>query len=140
MFLPTAEFQLLMQKCGNYVGDHVFKELCIELDPRETGKIPYQAFLDTLYITKMYLNEMRLYEILKEADVEHKGGVSIVQMKEILKTHPEFELPDEALGSTFRIMLGADIDSIDPQCIIYTEKFVASLHKEFETIIMRTLS
>jgi hypothetical protein len=35
-------------------------------------------------------------------------------MKEILKTHPEFELPDEALGSTFRIMLGADIDSIDP--------------------------
>ena len=44
-------------------------------------------------------------------------------MKEILKTHPEFELPDEALGSTFRIMLGADIDAIDPQCIIYTEKF-----------------
>jgi hypothetical protein len=35
-------------------------------------------------------------------------------MKEILKSHPEFELPDEALGSTFKMMLGADIDTIDP--------------------------
>lgn len=83
---------------------------------------------------------MTLYGILKEADFDHKGGVSIKQMKEILKTHPEFELPDEALGTTFRIMLGADIDSIDPLCIIDTEKFIASLHREFESIIMRTLS
>jgi|SanBayMetagenome_1026888.scaffolds.fasta_scaffold68658_1 Ca2+-binding EF-hand superfamily protein len=110
LFLSAGEFQLVMQKCGNYVGDHVFKELCTELDPKETGRIPYQAFLDTLYITKMYLNEMTLYGILKEADVEKRGGVSIKQMKDILKTHPEFELPDEALGTTFKIMLGADID------------------------------
>jgi Ca2+-binding EF-hand superfamily protein len=103
-----------MQKNGAYVGDHVFRELCGELDPRETGKIPYQAFLDTLYITKMYLNEMTLYGILKEADVENVGGVTIQQMKMILKNHPEFELPEEALGSTFRIMLGADIETIDP--------------------------
>lgn len=112
--MPSAEFQLVMQKCGAYVGDHVFKELCAELDPKQTGKIPYQAFLDTLYITKMYLNEITLYGILKEADVGQKGGVTILQMKQILKTHPEFELPDEALGSTFRMMLGAEIDSIDP--------------------------
>ncbi len=114
LFLTSAEFQLVMQKCGAYVGDNIFKELCSELDPKQTGQIPYQAFLDTLYITKMYLNEITLYGILKDADVSQKGGVTISQMKEILKTHPEFELPDEALGSTFRIMLGADIDSIDP--------------------------
>lgn len=129
-----------MKKCGTDVGDHVFRELCQELDSKETGKIPYQAFLDTLYITKMYLNELTLYSILSQADTDGKGGVSIQQMKEILRTHPEFELPDEALGSTFRIMLGADIESIDQQCIVYTEKFIASLHKEFETIITRTLS
>lgn len=35
-------------------------------------------------------------------------------MKEILKNQPEFALPDEALGSTFKMMLGADIDTIDP--------------------------
>ena len=86
-----------MQKCGAYVGDNILKELCAELDPKQTGQIPYQAFLDTLYITKMYLNEITLYGILKDADVSQKGGVTILQMKEILKTHPEFELPDEAL-------------------------------------------
>lgn len=129
-----------MQKCGAYVGDHVFKELCEELDPKKTGTIPYQVFLDNVYIAKMYQNEMTLYGILKEADTDNKGGVTIVQMKEILSTHPEFELPEEALGSTFKMMLGADIESIDPMCIIYTEKFIASLHKEFEAIVMRTLS
>lgn len=41
LLLPASEFQLVMQKCGNYVGDHVFKELCNELDPHGTGKIPY---------------------------------------------------------------------------------------------------
>lgn len=103
-----------MQKNGMYVGDHVFKELCSELDHKETGKIPYQVFLDTIYITKMFLNEMTLYGVLKEADKEQKGGVTIQHMKEILKKHPEFALPDEALGSTFKMMLGADIDTIDP--------------------------
>lgn len=88
----------------------------------------------------MFRNEMTLYGILKEADADNKGGVTIKQMKEILSTHPEFELPEEALGSTFKMMLGAEIESIDPMCIIYTEKFIASLHKEFEPIVMRTLS
>ena len=62
----------------------------------------------------MYLNEMTLYGVLKETDKESKGGVTIQQMKEILKNQPEFALPDEALGSTFKMMLGADIDTIDP--------------------------
>lgn len=68
--LPSSEFLLVMQKNGMYVGDHVFKELCSELDHKETGKIPYQVFLDTIYITKMFLNEMTLYGVLKEADTE----------------------------------------------------------------------
>lgn len=41
LFLTSAEFQMVMQKCGAYVGDHVFKELCAELDPKQTGQIPY---------------------------------------------------------------------------------------------------
>ena len=81
--LPSSEFLLVMQKNGMYVGDHVFKELCSELDHKETGKIPYQVFLDTIYITKMFLNEMTLYGVLKEADKEQKGGVTIQHMKEI---------------------------------------------------------
>lgn len=75
--LASSDFQLVMQKCGMYVGDHVFKELCTELDPKETGKVPYRVFLDTLYITKMYLNEMTLYQVLKEEDKERKGGITI---------------------------------------------------------------
>lgn len=62
----------------------------------------------------MYLNEMTLYGVLKEADKDGKGGVTIAIMKDILKSHPEFALPDEALGSTFKLMLGADIETIDP--------------------------
>jgi hypothetical protein len=49
-------------------------------------------------------------------------------------------MPEDALGATFRQMLGADINTIDPACIIDTEKFIASLHKEFESIMQRTLS
>lgn len=39
--LSVADFQLVMQKCGAYVGDYIFKELCEELDMKKTGMIPY---------------------------------------------------------------------------------------------------
>ena len=55
-------------------------------------------------------------------------------MKEILSTNPAFNFPEEALGAAFKAMLGADINAIEPDCIIDTEKFIQSLHKEFESI------
>ena len=37
-------------------------------------------------------------------------------------------------------MLGADINQLDPECIIDTDQFVVSLRKEFESICERSIS
>ena len=50
-------------------------------------------------------------------------------MKQILAG---LQFPEEALGAAFQAMLKADINQIEPECIIDTEKFISSLHKEFE--------
>lgn len=76
-FISTEEFKKALTTCGFHDGDRLFKELCLELDPKEHGPIPYQVFLDTLYLTQMYLKEMQLYDTLKEEDKEGKGGVTI---------------------------------------------------------------
>ena len=52
--------------------------------------MPYQVFLDQVYITKMFLNELTLYNILMEQDTEGRGGVTITEMKEILAKNEEF--------------------------------------------------
>ena len=44
------------------------------------------------------------------------------------------------MGAAFKAMLGVDISSVEPDCIIDTEKFISSLHKEFESIADRSLS
>ena len=108
-----------------------FEVVCKELDPDETGKINYKMFLDSVYIIKMYLKEMELYNTLQEADTEGRGGVTIAEMKTILAG---FQFPEEALGAAFQAMLKADINQIEPECIIDTEKFIQSLHREFENI------
>ena len=41
------------------------------------------------------------------------------------------EFPEEALGAAFQAMLKADINQIEPECIIDTQKFLQSLHREF---------
>ena len=66
--------------------------------------------------------------------------MTITEVKSILSNNPAFQFPDEALGAAFKAMLGADINQIEPDCIIDTEKFKASLHKEFESIAERSLS
>uniref|UniRef100_A0A7S3MP78 EF-hand domain-containing protein n=1 Tax=Favella ehrenbergii TaxID=182087 RepID=A0A7S3MP78_9SPIT len=99
-----------------------------ELDPQNRGVIQYKFFLNEVYVTKMYLKEMALYNTLQDADTEGRGGVTIAEMKQILA---EFQFPEEALGAAFQAMLKADINQIEPECIIDTEKFIASLHKEF---------
>lgn len=75
-----------------------FEVVCKELDPEETGKINYKMFLDSVYIIKMYLKEMELYNTLQEADTEGRGGVTIAEMKTILAG---FQFPEEALGAAF---------------------------------------
>ena len=105
-----------------------FSLIVRELDPRETGQINYKFFLDEVYITKMYLKELELYNTLIESDHEGRGGVTIAEMKQILA---RFQFPEEALGAAFQAMLKADINQIEPECIIDTEKFIQSLHKEF---------
>jgi Ca2+-binding EF-hand superfamily protein len=122
------------------VLDRELKTVIEELDPKKTGFINYQYFLDSVYLTQMYIHEMELYNALKEADKDGQNGVTITEVKSILKNNPKFQFPDEALGAAFKAMLGADINDIEPDCIIDTEKFVASLHKEFEAISQRSLS
>lgn len=58
----------------------------------------------------MYLKELSLYNVLRKTDKDNKGGVTIKEMQEILKTHEDFQFPENALGCTFKEMLGADID------------------------------
>ena len=78
-----------------------------ELDPQQRGVIQYKLFLDEVYVTKMYLKEMELYNTLQDADTEGRGGVTIAEMKQILT---EFQFPEEALGAAFQAMLKADIN------------------------------
>jgi len=113
-------FRQAMQEANMACLDREFNELMKEMDPNETGKVPYQVFLDQVYISKMYLNELVLYNILVEKDTDGKGGVTIAEMKAILADHEEFMFPEQALGATFKQMLNADIDQIDPECIIDT--------------------
>ena len=112
----------------------------LELDPTGSGTIDYFGFLSAVFLTQMYLKELTLYSVLQDTDTQKQGGVTIRQMKVILESHPDFQFPENALGSTFKEMLGADINQLDPECIIDTEKFIASLRKEFENIAQRTLS
>ena len=71
------------------------------------GSIQYKIFLNEVYVTKMYLKEMQLYNTLQEADTEGRGGVTIAEMKNILA---EFQFPEDALGAAFQAMLKADIN------------------------------
>ena len=115
-----------------------FEELYGELDKKKTGVIRYNIFIDQVSITKMYLNELALYNTLLEKEPEGVGGVTIKEMKKILET--EFNFPDQTLKAAFKQMLNADIDSIDPECIIDTRKFIDSLHKEFEAVAQKSIS
>ena len=115
-----------------------FEELYDELDKNKTGVIKYNIFIDQVSITKMYLNELELYNTLLTKEPEGVGGVTIKEMKKILET--DFNFPDQTLKAAFKQMLNADIDSIDPECIIDTRKFIDSLHKEFEAVAQRSIS
>jgi len=84
-----------------------FDLIAKELDPKVEGVIQYKLFLSEVYVTKMYLKEMQLYNTLQDADTEGRGGVTIAEMKQILA---EFQFPEDALGAAFQAMLKADIN------------------------------
>ena len=132
-----------MLEGGIPVGDHLFAVIIEEMHNmfhNDIERVAHRVFLDQLYVSQMYLKEIELYGVLQQADQEGRGGVTITEMKTILQTNEKLQFPEEALSAAFRAMLGADINQVDPQCIVDTEKFIASLHKEFEDIVNRSLS
>ena len=40
-FVSTALFKEVTEKAQLYLGDRLFKELCVELDPKQKDRIPY---------------------------------------------------------------------------------------------------
>ncbi len=52
----------------------------------------------------MFLNDITLFCVLIEADIEQKWQENSTN-KEILKSQTKLILPDETLGSIFRMML-----------------------------------
>lgn len=89
---------------------------------------------------QMFFKELSLAAVLKKMDTAGKGGITIQQMKQLLQVHQDFQFPENALGTTLKTMLGADISQLDPGCIIDTEQFLASLRKEFSSIAQRSIS
>lgn len=143
-WVSVEEFRSAMGDGGIPVGDHLFGVILEEMrnmfQNDNEQRVPHRVFLDQLYVSQMYLKEIELYGVLQQADQEGRGGVTITEMKNILQNSEKLQFPEEALSAAFRAMLGADINQVDPQCIVDTEKFIASLHKEFEDIVNRSLS
>lgn len=132
--LRAEQFQQGLQEGNCVILKREFDELLKTLDPKETGSVNYRAFLDSIYVTRMFLQEIELYHVLQEADTEGRGGITIAEMKQLLFQDQRFRFPEEALGAAFQAMLNADINTIEPECIIDTEKFIQSLHNEFENV------
>lgn len=107
---------------------------------KDENLVFHKLFLDTLYVAHLYFQELDLYHAFLAADVDGNNGVTITQAQAILRNNPKLKFPEEALGAAFKTLLGADIHTIDPNCIIDTQKFIASLHREFEGISTRSLS
>ena len=54
-----------------------YNELLLEIDPKKTGKVNYEALLSALFLTLMYINEYHLTTTLKSLDTDKKGGLTI---------------------------------------------------------------
>ena len=82
--LPHAEFMAGLMEGGMPILQREFDMIVKELDPKQRGVIQYKLFLNEVYVTKMYLKELQLYNTLQDADTEGRGGVTIAEMKQIL--------------------------------------------------------
>jgi Ca2+-binding EF-hand superfamily protein len=57
-----------------------FKEMLSEIDQGQ-GKVNYEELLSALYLTQMFVNELKLTSTLRERDTQNRGGLTIAQMK-----------------------------------------------------------
>ena len=79
----------------------------------------------------MYLNHLRLEQMLNEMDVSKKGLITVAQLDTILqKDH--FNFPPSALDQVFKEMLGENIQNVERNCVIKIEAFMESLKEQFE--------
>jgi|Laugresu1bdmlbsd_1035121.scaffolds.fasta_scaffold173599_1 Ca2+-binding EF-hand superfamily protein len=67
-----------------------FEELQSELDPQKSGRINYDTFLTSVFMTQMFLKELNLTTVLRQMDTDNKGGITIRQMQHLLQVHQDF--------------------------------------------------
>ena len=78
--LSRKEFEKAVQGANMPITARLFEELYNEIDPNKKEQIPYMVFVNQVSITKMYLNELELYNTLLKEEPEGVGGVTIKEM------------------------------------------------------------
>jgi len=83
------------------MNDTMYNLLMSELDVNKTGNMPYIDFLDSIFLTQLFIKEAKLYNEMKKFDTENKGGVTIGLLNEILISNKDFQFPQDALSKCF---------------------------------------
>lgn len=74
MNITDRLYELLHQEiCAQVKAEHKDKDLPLEV-------MPYRLFLDSVYVTHMFKNEIHLYNALLAADVDGNNGVTITEV------------------------------------------------------------
>lgn len=55
--------------------------------------MPYMDFLNSIFLTQLYIKEAKLYSEMKKFDTDNKGGITIGILNEILMSNDEFQFP-----------------------------------------------
>ena len=100
--ITMEQFKSVLEK--NKIGpmnDTMANMLLEELDINKTGSMPYMDFLNSIFLTQLYIKEHKLYSEMKRYDTENKGGVTIGMLNEILVQNEEFQFPQDALQRCF---------------------------------------
>jgi Ca2+-binding EF-hand superfamily protein len=82
--------QVLEQNKFGPFNDQIYKMLMSELDVKNTGNMPYMDFLNSIFLTQLYIKEAKLYNEMKKFDTDNKGGITIGILNEILMSNDEF--------------------------------------------------
>lgn len=78
------EFRTGIEQANMNILPREFQMMMEELDPQQQGAVNYKAFLNQVYVTRLYLQELELQQVLQEADTEGRGGITIAEMKQLL--------------------------------------------------------
>jgi|LauGreDrversion4_2_1035121.scaffolds.fasta_scaffold476299_1 Ca2+-binding EF-hand superfamily protein len=76
-FVSCQDFLTCFELSGMNVLPREFEELQGELDPQKSGRINYELFLTSVFMTQMFLKELNLTTVLRQMDTENKGGITI---------------------------------------------------------------